>query len=35
VLVPNHGKVFHSLMVSHMPDWEERQEALDEIDQLL
>ena len=28
LLVPNHGKLFKSLMSAYLPDWEERQDRL-------
>jgi predicted metal-dependent hydrolase len=31
LLVFNHGKEFKALMTAHMPDWRERERALDNI----
>ena len=28
LLAPNHGKVFKSFLFAYLPDWEERQQAL-------
>jgi predicted metal-dependent hydrolase len=30
LLAPNHGKVFKSFMLAYLPDWEEREQALQE-----
>lgn len=31
LLAPNHGKVFKSFMLAYLPDWEERGQALQDL----
>jgi predicted metal-dependent hydrolase len=32
LLAPNHGKVFKSFMLAYLPDWEEREQVLQDLE---